>query len=510
MRRGLGLFLLAWAFFAASMESPGTLSADGVGMLATAESLATGRSLAISERDYGEYVGPDGQRYAKWPVGLSLAELPLVAAAIWLSPDGQSPDERRRGTSTAAIATSAALKGLLVVLMYLVCLELGCADHRAIVIAGLTAVGSPLWPTGQGFSEPLQAVAVAVWILGLLKLRPQPARRWLVTVSLGVTIAFLTKITLLLLLPLGAGFLVVVARTWTARPSSRDWLIAAVPLLAGCAVLSWTNAVKFGDPIAFGYSLGRDQLGFSTPWWLGAYGLWLSSGKSLLLYCPLLLAALPGWHQLWGRDRTLVVLVTTTAVAFTLLYGKWWAWHGDHSWGPRLLIPFVPVFLIGLVATPGRAAARAFVGACSAAAIVINLTAVILSPETYFRYAEAAVARGLAALGSASPSATATLSDQRHFVPTFSPVLFQACATQRWLELRVGTALPASCDGMAPWSRSSAGFATALDDADLVSNPMLLSGRTSERYALVMVVTMLAAAGLALCRRNAPRWDDGR
>jgi hypothetical protein len=94
----------------------------------------------------------------------------------------------------------------------------------------------------------------------------------------------LTKTTLFLMLPLGAPFLALAARRSQARPSWRDWLIAALPVLVGCAVVLWANTIRFGSPVSFGYSLGRDQLGFSTPWWVGAYGLWLSSGKSMILY----------------------------------------------------------------------------------------------------------------------------------------------------------------------------------------------------------------------------------
>jgi hypothetical protein len=37
-----------------------------------------------------------------------------------------------------------------------------------------------------------------------------------------------------------------------------------------------------------------------------------------------------------------VFLVLVWAVALPF-YGAWWAWHGGYSWGPRLLVPLVPV-----------------------------------------------------------------------------------------------------------------------------------------------------------------------
>jgi hypothetical protein len=198
----------------------------------------------------------------------------------------------------------------------------------------------------------------------------------------------------------------------------------------------------------------------------------------------------------------------TTVAGFTLVYGKWWAWHGDHAWGPRLLVPFVPLLLIGLLGAPRSTATRVLAGVTACCAVFVNLSAVILSPETYFRYAEATVARVLPHLAAAPALTVADPSVLQHFVPAFSPVLFQSCAVHRWLELGAGTSLPAGCHRRVPWSSISPGFAMALEDGDLVSHPLLLSGRPGERVALVIVVGIMLAAGLVLWRSRVPPDDS--
>jgi hypothetical protein len=83
----------------------------------------------------------------------------------------------------------------------------------------------------------------------------------------------------------------------------------------------------------------------------GLYGLLLSHGKSLFVYNPFLLLAIPGAVALWRRDRATTALLAVLAVARPLFYSRWSAWYGGVAWGPRFLMPVaVPLSLLAVYA----------------------------------------------------------------------------------------------------------------------------------------------------------------
>jgi hypothetical protein len=87
----------------------------------------------------------------------------------------------------------------------------------------------------------------------------------------------------------------------------------------------------------------------ALPWWIGLRGLLFSPGKSLFLYSPWLLLAVPGAVLFLMRHRWHGFSITVFPALVILLYGMKLGWHGG-SWGPRYLVPLIP--LLSLAAAP--------------------------------------------------------------------------------------------------------------------------------------------------------------
>jgi hypothetical protein len=51
----------------------------------------------------------------------------------------------------------------------------------------------------------------------------------------------------------------------------------------------------------------------------------------------------------WRRDRTFMVLLAGMLAARLLFYARWWAWYGGGGWGPRFLLPVMPLFAVPLL-----------------------------------------------------------------------------------------------------------------------------------------------------------------
>jgi hypothetical protein len=163
-------------------------------------------------------------------------------------------------------------------------------------------------------------------------------------------------------------------------PRKNGWQLAeqAAALLAH-------NALRFGDPLATGYA-GE---AFSTPPWAGIGGLLFSPGKGLWLHAPpLVLSAL-----LWLRFRRAhPPLAGFLALAWALalpFYGMWWAWDGGWAWGPRLLVPLLPLSCLPLLALPARRGWWAAAGCALALGVAVNALGILSNPATLHAQAAA-------------------------------------------------------------------------------------------------------------------------
>jgi hypothetical protein len=85
---------------------------------------------------------------------------------------------------------------------------------------------------------------------------------------------------------------------------------------------------------------------FTTPTFVGTVGLFFSSGKGLIWFAPLafigMVMLVPFAHRRPEIGRPLLFAVT----CHCLVVIHWWAWHGSFSWGPRLLLPILPLMMI--------------------------------------------------------------------------------------------------------------------------------------------------------------------
>ena len=87
--------------------------------------------------------------------------------------------------------------------------------------------------------------------------------------------------------------------------------------------------------------------GFTTPLLTGVTLLLTSSGKGLLWFCPAVVAGLWGWRAFARAHPAHAVLAALLLVSQLAFFGRWWAWHGDWSWGPRYLVAIVPFLMWG-------------------------------------------------------------------------------------------------------------------------------------------------------------------
>lgn len=371
-RRLVGLSLFAFLLSVYLLNFSGRPhSSDGIAMLATAESLVRRGDLDMNAYlwmglQQGSF-GPDGELYSRKGLGQVLASLPLAWLGLRLEAVGLVQTAMLLGPLVAA-ATA--------LVLYATVLALGYGGGAALGVALLYGLATPALPYSKYcFSDPLTGLALAAAALALTPRPSSPAApgeggaagvRAALACGLALGFAVLTRTTSLALAPLFGLALLAAAPPSLAsaageRAPARSRLaplaslwqrgrrVRAIAFAAGLGALLLVSGAfnyrRYGDPLASGY---LPQESFSGDWVAGVAGLLLSPGRGLLFYAPLFLLALPGWPLLRRRHPAIAWLVFGVFAAHVLIYGKWFMWHGGYVWGPRFLLPALPLLALAL------------------------------------------------------------------------------------------------------------------------------------------------------------------
>jgi hypothetical protein len=143
--------------------------------------------------------------------------------------------------------------------------------------------------------------------------------------------------------------------------SLRPVLAFALPIGLCLALIGLYNAARFGSPTKSGYYFGSGE-GFNFPFLTGVYGLTISPYRGLFWYNPALILALPGWWLLRRSAPRLAWLALALAVGQLLVFASWWSWHGGVVWGPRFVLPALPLMTLWLAPLVESTWSRRWVG----------------------------------------------------------------------------------------------------------------------------------------------------
>jgi hypothetical protein len=377
----------AFAVFAVLVATVDTRSygliPDGKEMLSAAAAMTRFFEIGVSRDFVNAPRRPAGDAVSRYGMGLSLAE------AV---------------PGTVARLLRAAPSAPVFVLLPIACLVAAAwATARSTSLLGATpgwaaasgaglVLATPLWGyAASDYGEPLQALCVALAVLGAAELRADSASgRWQIVLGVAAGVAVLTKTLLLVAVaPLlmcalfgrgeerdflegnravgsGSGHDARAERRERARrgkKEARGPLRPPWPLLLSFAgiLLLWAlfEFARFGK--LFGGYAGET---FSYPFLTGLLRLTVLPNKGLFWYAPIVLLAPFGFFALRRRDAGLAFACAASAASLLLAACAWWAWDGQAGWGPRLLLPALPPLLVFAALAPsGSARPVRFVGA---------------------------------------------------------------------------------------------------------------------------------------------------
>jgi hypothetical protein len=306
--------------------------------LQTAEAVVERGQLDIPYGEGGTLTWRDGRSYSKYGIGLPLYYIPIVAVARPLS----RVTRLNNPELTWFLISFANIPFAIITLIFFAKLLrlFNIAEiHANLLLLGL-GLGSLTWSYAvSDFSEAMQMGLLTLAAYGVIR-RSYPA---LIAGGMAFAWLILVKIIYVVALPVFAVYLF--ARPGELRHRLKTLASFAFPFLLACCFISWLNVVRFGSPLESGYGSESGQF-FPSQMWHTVPKLLVSLDKGLFVFCPILILGVLGWKDFFEQHRAEAILCLALIIENLIWSASWWSWYGGWSWGPRLLVPTLPLWLL--------------------------------------------------------------------------------------------------------------------------------------------------------------------
>jgi hypothetical protein len=343
----------------------------------TAEAIVTRGRFDLDVDNGYTRQGPDGRSYSKYGIGTPLYFAPYAFVGHQLAGVARVP-----AAEFTRFLLSFANIPIAILTLWLFARMLRVFEIREptirLLLVGL-GLGTLFWRyAAYDFTEALQACGIVAGVYGVVR-RPGA---YSLRDGLGPAALVLVKLVHVVLLPLFAAYIILRPRD-SGRDRIRDLVTYFAPSVAALALIAAANYLRFGNPLESGYGseaglFSLAQLPQTVP------ALLISGDKGLLLFCPLLVVGLLGWWRFGSLRPRAAALCGAIVVVEFLLAATWHSWIGGWSWGPRLLVPTIPLWLLPAAFWLDVLAARyrwAAVAALVAVSIVAQFNGVFVKDQ---------------------------------------------------------------------------------------------------------------------------------
>ncbi len=289
--------------------------------------------------------GRDDRTYSKYGLGQSLLSLPLYFLGDMLEGLGSGKNQiQMEGWSSrlwVSMLNPLALAGC-GWLMMVFSRSLGYSPQTSLWASIAALFSTMMWPYVKEF-YPQPSVAFFLTLSVYAAYRWKVTRfdlwAWVLAGSMGLMILIrLSSLVALVPIVVYLFFVSLNKRNW-------QWMM---PLMIGVGVgllvTAAYNLVRFDSIFQTGYQ----EVAWDYPFFLGLYGLLFSPGKGFFLYAPLTILSGIGMVAFAQRNKAESLLIGGIGLFFLLFYAPYNFWTGGFNWGPRFLLPIIPLLILPL------------------------------------------------------------------------------------------------------------------------------------------------------------------
>ena len=367
----LGLFLLTHGghFYAVNGDT----------VFHTAQSLLMYGTLAV-EPVLGTVPGRGGKSYGAFGIGLSLLQIPFLVAASFVNRDSFGSIYGLDVLTFAATLVGPFFAALGAAEFWVIAEQLGYPPAVVAWLTGILVVATQFWPAARdGFPHIVVASLILVIVRRAMTWRDAgsaaaPFRTGCAAGLLILVRSFDAALTLPLLT------IYLLRQDWQQVWRERRFLDSnlgrfLIPAAISVMIIGLDNTLRWGDPRVF-----MESGGFGAPFFIGFRGLLIGVRRGIVFYSPPVVATIPGLIILARRRRAEALLFAALMAVYPIAYATYSHWHGDLCWGPRFLVPAVPlaVLPLGELLMMGGAA-KALVLALGLAGLLVQLGATLVN-----------------------------------------------------------------------------------------------------------------------------------
>ena len=318
---------------------------DSENMLNTSLSIYELQEFSIAAKKNivtGEIV----KEYSKYGLGLPVLLLPFLALNDLLHSifgDGLI------NSNIVMAVPNLIIYALMAQLLYLTILELGYNRRSALILSITSIFATFAIPyISILFTEPLQGICLLSSFYLLLRNKREGgcSMVYLSLASLMFSYAIFTKSANLVFVPLFGLYLLATIKGREGTIPYRGYVAYLIPILIFGLLTAYINYYRFGSIMDFGY--GGEASLFVNPIGKGLIDLLFNPNKGLFIFAPLALLFPYSFYAFTKRFPAEGLLLSGLFMVNLLLYAAWWAWEGGGCWGPRFLLPLIPLAFITL------------------------------------------------------------------------------------------------------------------------------------------------------------------
>ena len=304
-------------------------SIDELHLYALTESLVQQGRFYVPQMKFAAYHNP---------VGSHELGLPIVAAPLYMLAKNLQPVNN----IYFVMMLNPLIVALSATFIYLIARTLKYSIAASLLAAIACGLGSLEWPYALSFyREPLVGFLWLASVYNFVKWHTVANHRYLYSGLFMLLLSPLVKINIIFCIP----FILLITQRPNQRWAWRTYLIIGIGSALGTLILfqllhywrtgQWWNYVHI-------LQINLNQV------LLRIYGQLFSPVKGLIFYMPIIVLVAPG---LWLLGKRYPILAIGVALTFLVLVGAisfYPVWYGGQSWGPRLLIPALPLILISI------------------------------------------------------------------------------------------------------------------------------------------------------------------
>jgi len=334
--RLIALALAVFLFTIYTLTFTGLLrSVDELALFAMTESLAQQGRYSLELIRFAAYHNPVGPLEPGYPA--------LAAPLYWMARHLPLISNLH-----AVLLLNPLLTALTASTLYLFSQRFNVSRLSRVGLALAFGLGSMAWPYTRSFlREPAAGLAWLLMFWAWHEFDSRPNYLAFLKIVLFAGLAVLMKYSSVVALPVLA--ILVGWRLWRNQ-QVRPAALAGMGLIV-LAITVLGASMLFAERGLSGVELIQDLLSnpLTPESWLAWYGLLASPAKSIFLFSPVLCLSLLGARAFWRAQPTLSfgILALTATLLIALRTAQWW---GGVTWGPRFLLPLLPLLILPVAA----------------------------------------------------------------------------------------------------------------------------------------------------------------